>query len=143
MLPHSVENTFARRNHIITHEHYVPLITALKRYFDLIHEANVATFDSVFQPTAQLYGLKKGQMRMLTASEYKEMLAGTASPKTKGAPREEEILLVDFASDTQALVKVRVRSDEFVYVDYLNYHFLDGDWRISAKAFHAEVTPKG
>ena len=48
---------------------------------------------------------------------------------------------LDFASATQALVKVRVRSDEFVYVDYLSYHFLDGDWMISAKAFHAEIVP--
>jgi hypothetical protein len=45
---------------------------------------------------------------------------------------------VDFASATQALVKVRVRVVTIVYVDYLSYHFLEGDWLISAKAFHVE-----
>jgi hypothetical protein len=77
-------------------------------------------------------------MRMLPASEYKKLLAGGPSPKSKGAAREEQVLLVDFASATQALVKVRVRVDTIVYVDYLSYHFLDGDWLISAKAFHVE-----
>jgi hypothetical protein len=123
------------------HTNHAALMTAVTRYFDLIHAADVSTFDSIFRPTAQLHGLRKGQMLMLTASEYKEMLAGGPSPKSKGAPREEQILLVDFASATQALVKVRVRSDEFVYVDYLSYHFLDGDWMISAKAFHSEIVP--
>ena len=120
------------------HANHAALMLAVTRYFDLMHEADVSTFDRIFRSTAQLHGLSKGQMRMLPASEYKKMLAGGPSPKSKGAPREEQVLLVDFASATQALVKVRVRVDTIVYVDYLSYHFLDGDWLISAKAFHVE-----
>jgi hypothetical protein len=120
------------------HANHATLMTAVARYFDLMHEADVSTFDRIFRPTAQLHGLSKGQMRMLPAAEYKKLLAGGPSPKSKGAPREEQILLVDFASATQALVKVRVRADTIVYVDYLSYHFLEGDWMISAKAFHVE-----
>jgi hypothetical protein len=117
-------------------------MTAVARYFDLMHEADVSTFDSIFRPTAQLHGLRNGQMRMLSASEYKALLAAGPSPKSKGAPRQEQILLVDFASATQALVKVRVRVDTTVYVDYLSYHFVDGNWLVSAKVFHAENVSK-
>ncbi|MFL6817450.1 MAG: nuclear transport factor 2 family protein [Bradyrhizobium sp.] len=120
------------------HENLTSLMTAVARYFDLMHEADVSAFDSIFRPTAQLHGLRNGQMRMLSASEYKAMLAAGPSPRSKGAPRQEQILLVDFASATQALVKVRVRVDTILYVDYLSYHFVDGDWLVSAKAFHGE-----
>ena len=33
---------------------------------------------------------------------------------------------------------VRVRINAILYVDYLSYHRVDGDWLITAKAFHVE-----
>ena len=60
------------------------------------------------------------------------------TPKSKGAPRQQEILLVDFASPTQALVKVRVRMDTTLYVDYLSFHLIGGNWLVTAKSFHIE-----
>ena len=53
---------------------------------------------------------------------------------------DEDILLMDFASATQALVKVRVRINTIVFVDYLTYHQVDGDWLITAKGYHVERT---
>jgi hypothetical protein len=53
---------------------------------------------------------------------------------------EAEVLLVDFASPTQAIVKVRVRIDTQQYLDYLSWHRIDGEWRITAKSFHVERT---
>jgi len=47
---------------------------------------------------------------------------------------------VDFASPTQALVKVRVRIDTTQYLDYLSYHRIDDAWLITAKSFHIERT---
>src|SRR3954463_9974229 len=96
---------------VMDHTNHAALLAAVARYFDLMHEADVATFDHIFRPTAQLHGLRNGQMRTLTASEYKNLIANAPSPKSKGAPREDRILLLDFASPTQAVVKVRVRVD--------------------------------
>jgi hypothetical protein len=79
-------------------------------------------------------------MAMFTSQGYKELTAGRPSPKSLNAPREEEILLMDFASPTQALVKVRVRINKSVYVDHLTYHRVDGDWLISSKGYHVERT---
>jgi hypothetical protein len=69
---------------------------------------------------------------------YKNALASGPSPKSKNAPRQQEILLVDFASPTQAVVKVRVRSETILYLDYLSYHCINGAWLITAKSFHVE-----
>jgi hypothetical protein len=45
-------------------------------------------------------------------------------------------LLVDAASDTQALAKVKVRIGAAVFIDYLAYHKIDGRWLITSKAYH-------
>ena len=111
---------------------------AVRRYFDLMYDYDVASFDGVFRPTARLHGLRNGEVRMLTAEAYKEILATTPSPRSQNAPRQEEILLMDVTSRDQALAKVRVKIGSIVYVDYLSYHRIDGDWRITSKAFHIE-----
>jgi putative lumazine-binding protein len=114
------------------------LLAAVARYFDLMFDNDVARFDQVFASSAQLHGLRDGQLRLLPAQDYKAMLTAAPSPQSKGAPRLQEILLTDFASSTQAVVKVRVRIDTIQYLDYLSYHCIDGAWLITAKSFHVE-----
>ena len=114
------------------------LLDAVERYLELMFDGDVSRFDDVFAPTAQLHGLRDGNLRRLSALEFRDMLAAGPSPKSSNAPRLQELLLVDFASPTQALVKVRVRMDATQYLDYLAYHCIDGAWRITAKSFHIE-----
>ena len=111
---------------------------AVSRYFDLMYDSDMSCFDRVFRSTAQLHGVRNGEMRLLTAQAYRDVLACTPSPRSQNAPRHEELLLMDVASRNQALVKVRVRINAILYVDYLSYHRVDGDWLITAKAFHVE-----
>jgi hypothetical protein len=117
---------------------YQPLLDAVSRYFDLMFDGDVSRFDEVFAPSAQLHGLRDGSLRCLSVKEFRSALAAGPSPKSKEAPRLQQLLLVDFAAPTQALVKVRVRIDPLVYVDYLSYHCIDHAWLITAKSFHVE-----
>ncbi|HJQ55515.1 MAG TPA: nuclear transport factor 2 family protein [Vineibacter sp.] len=114
------------------------LSQAVQRYFDLMYDCDTRHFDRVFRPTAQLHGFRDGAMTVWPAPTYKDILASRASPKSLNSPREEAVLLMDFASDTQALVKVRVRINSTVFVDYLTWHHVDGDWLITSKAYHVE-----
>ena len=114
------------------------LLSAVERYFDLMFDNDVLRFEHVFASSAQLHGLRDGHLRLLPAQDYKQALASGASPKSSNAPRLQEILLVDFASSTQAMVKVRVRIDAVQYLDYLSYHCINGAWLITAKSFHIE-----
>jgi len=120
------------------HANRQPLLDAVGRYFDLMFDGDVSRFDEVFAPSAQLHGLRDGSLRRLSAQEFRNALATGPSPKSKEAPRLQQLLLVDFASPTQALVKVRVRIDTLLYLDYLSYHRIDGAWLITAKSFHIE-----
>jgi Putative lumazine-binding len=114
------------------------LLEAVERYFDLMFDADVSRFGDVFAPSAQLHGLRDGSLRIISAQEFKNALAAGPSPKSKNATRRQEVLLVDFASPTQALVKVRVRIDTLLYLDYLSYHRAESTWLITAKSFHIE-----
>jgi hypothetical protein len=114
------------------------LTQAVQRYFDLMYDCDVSRFDRVFRSTAQLHGFREREMSVWPAQRYKEILADRPSPQSLKAPRQEEILLVDFASPTQALVKVRVRINAMVFVDYLTYHQIDGEWLITSKGYHLE-----
>lgn len=111
---------------------------ALEKYFDLMHDCDVRHFDHVFAATAQLHGFREGIMNCWPAAQYKEVLAGRTSPKAQGAPRETEVIMLDFTSSTQALAKVRVRIGDMYFVDYLSYHKIDGRWLITSKAYHRE-----
>jgi hypothetical protein len=114
------------------------LLDAVERYFDLMFDGDVERFEQVFAASAQLHGLRDGNLQLRPAKDYKAALASRPSPKAKKAPRQQEILLLDFASPTQALVKVRVRIDTLQYLDYLSYHCVNDTWVITAKSFHVE-----
>ena len=116
------------------------LTRAIQRYLDLMYDGDVQHYDQVFRATAQLHGLRDGTMAILSSAAFKELIAGRPSPRALGAPRHEEVLLVDVASPTQALAKVRVRIGAVVFIDYLTYHWEAGDWTITAKGFDVERT---
>lgn len=114
------------------------LVSAVSQYFEMMYNADLSRFDAVFAPTAQLHGVHEGHVRVLPAAEYRKLLSSRPSPKSKNAPRQQEILLLDFASPAQALAKVRVRIDNMLFVDYLSYHLIGGAWLVTAKSFHIE-----
>ena len=117
---------------------------AIQRYLDLMYDSDTSRFDQVFRPTAQLHGIRDGALTMWPAQTFREVLEARQSPQQQGAPREEEILLVDFASSTQAMAKVRVRMNTIVFIDYLVFHRVDDAWIVTSKAYHVErVIPAG
>jgi hypothetical protein len=122
------------------HSRLTGLTEALQGYFDLMYDCDTSRFDQVFRPTAQLHGIRDGQMVMWPAETYKDVLAKRQSPKSLMAARADEILLVDFTSPSQALTKVRVRIASMVFVDYLTWHRIDGKWLITSKGFYLEST---
>jgi hypothetical protein len=69
---------------------------AIEKYFDLMYDCDVGNFDKVFASTAQLHGFREGEMSCWPAAQYKEVLAGRTSPKAQGAPRETQVIMLDW-----------------------------------------------
>jgi hypothetical protein len=122
---------------------YQSLMKALQKYLDMMYDCDTSRFDDVFRSTVHLHGFRDGEMKAWSADVYKEILNKRQSPKSQNAPREDEVLLVDFASPTLALVKVRLRVVTAMYVDYLTWHCIDGKWLITSKGYHIEAEPAG
>jgi Putative lumazine-binding len=114
------------------------LSEAVQLYLDLMYDCDIAKFDRVFYPSSQLHGFREGKMTCWPAAQYKDVLASRKSPKAQGSQREEQVLMLDVTSPTQALAKVRVRINDMVFVDYLSYHNIGGNWLITSKAYHRE-----
>ncbi|MES2952156.1 MAG: nuclear transport factor 2 family protein [Pseudomonadota bacterium] len=114
------------------------VLSAITGYFDLMYSCDVNRFDHVFHPTAHLHGILDGALTVWSAPIYKEILSSRTAPGTVNALREDEILLLDLVSDHQAMVKVRVRIHDRVFVDHLCLLLIDGAWCITAKTFHLE-----
>ena len=114
------------------------LMTVLQMYLDMMYDCDTSCFDDVFYATAQLHGYRGAKMVCWPNKMDRDILDKRQSPKSLNAPREDEILMVDFASTTQALVKVWVRLVEKVFIDHLTWHHIDGRWLITSKGFHIE-----
>lgn len=114
------------------------LLESVQEYFELMHDCDLSRFDRVFASSVQLHGFRDGAMVCWSAQTYRDILAKRQSPKSLGAPRADEILLIDLAAATQAFVKVRLRISSSVFVDYLTWHRIDGRWLITSKGFHLE-----
>ena len=114
------------------------LMEAVQAYFDLMYDCDTSRLDDVFYRSSHLHGFRDGKMVSWSMETYREILNRRQSPKSLDSPREDDVLLVDFASTTQALVKVRVRLSAMVFVDHLTWHQIDGKWLITSKGFHVE-----
>ena len=114
------------------------LMEAVQAYFELMYDCDTSRLDDVFYRSSHLHGFRDGNMVSWSMETYREILNQRQSPKSLDSPREDEVLLVDFASTTQALVKVRVRLSAMVFVDHLTWHRTDGKWLITSKGFHVE-----
>lgn len=64
-----------------------PLLDAVERYFALMYDNDVSRFDSVFAPSAQLHGLRDGELKLIPATAYRSNLASRPSPQSSNAPR--------------------------------------------------------
>jgi hypothetical protein len=111
------------------------LTAAVQKYFDLMYDCDTSRFDEVFRSTAHLHGYRDGQMVAWPAQAYKDILDKRQSPKSLGAARADEILLMDFVSTDLAFVKVRVKIAAMAFVDYLTWHCIDDKWLITSKGF--------
>lgn len=114
---------------------------AVQLYLDLLYTCDVSLLNRVFHEGAQLCTLEDGKPLYRSIPEYREVLRTRMSPQSQGATRQEHLVNIDLASETQAMVKVQMRVNQFFFSDYLVFFRMAGEWRIVAKTYHrTEVT---
>ena len=116
------------------------LLEAVDVYFRALYACDVNLLNAVFHPASSLFDVDEGDVVIDPYPVWREVVANRPSPKSVGQERSEEVISVDWLWDRAAVVHVRLRVLDAIFVDQLS--FVDGPdgWRIVAKVWHLEST---
>lgn len=115
----------------------------LGAYFDGLYGSDAALLERVFHPDAVYACATEPRFVRLGMADYLPMVAARPSPASRGEPRQDEILAIEFAGDSTAFAKVRCAIAPKLFTDFLTLVRTDGAWRIIAKVFHFELEGQG
>ncbi len=116
------------------------LLEAIESYFDAIYFCDVQLLDKVFHKNSSLFDVDEGNVLVDPIASFRDDVANRPSPASKGQKREEEIILIDWLSKKCAMVKLRLRAHNNIFVDHLSFVNGENGWCIVAKVWHLEST---
>jgi hypothetical protein len=114
------------------------LLDAVQIYFDALYHCDTELLNSVFHQASSLFDGDEGKIFVEPIKSFSGDVGGRVSPASKGQAREDEILLIDFLSPISAVVKIRLRAHQNIFVDHLSFVKGEKGWKIVAKIWHLE-----
>ena len=79
----------------------------VKNYFDALYEGDADKMSTVFDSSADLRWVEKGELQVLTVPDWLDRIRKRPSGKAEGKTREDFIVTIDRSDDNTAFVKVR------------------------------------
>ncbi len=115
-------------------------VTALlEAYFDGLYHSDAERLSTVFHPSALYACATGGTLVCLRMDEYLPMVARRASPASRGDPRTDRIIAIEFVGPVTAMARVQCAILPKHFTDLLTLVRLDGRWQVMAKVFHFEL----
>ena len=71
----------------------------VKHYFDGLYEGDADKLGAIFDPTADLRWVEKGELQVLTVPDWLDRVRKRPSAKAEGKPREDFIVTIDRSDD--------------------------------------------
>jgi hypothetical protein len=115
----------------------------LADYFDGLHHSDTAILRRVFHPAAQYACASDGDLLLLRMDEYFPIVDRRPSPASRGEPRSDRIVSIEFAGPVTAFAHVECSIGPKAFTDFLSLVKLDGRWQIIAKVFHYALRDEG
>jgi hypothetical protein len=112
------------------------ILELTETYFDMLYSSDTKLADRVFHGGARLCTMERELPVFRSLEDYKHILRERPPPKSVDAPRDDRLISLDLASAATALVKVEMRVNAMLIVDYLSMMKLETGWRIVAKTYH-------
>ncbi len=116
------------------------LFDAVQTYFDALYYCDTKMLNSVFHEDSSLFDADEGKIFVESIASFSHDVGSRTSPASKGQKREDEILMVDWLSSLSAVVKIRLRAHQNVFVDHLGFVRGEDGWKIVSKIWHLERT---
>jgi ketosteroid isomerase-like protein len=91
----------------------------VQNYFDALYEGDADKMSAVFDASADLRWVEKGQLQVLTVPDWLDRIRKRPSGKAEGKAREDFIVTIDHSDDNTAFIKVRCQLPPRYFTDYL------------------------
>ena len=111
----------------------------VKNYFDGLYEGNADKLGAIFDTTADLRWVEKGELQILTVPDWLDRVRKRPSAKAEGKPREDFIVTIDRSDESTAFIKVRCQLPPRYFTDYLVAMKLADGWKIVSKSYRYDL----
>lgn len=111
----------------------------LQLYFDGLYQSDIERLAQAFHPQAIYASATGGTFVHMTMAEYFPMVDTRPSPSSRGEPRTDRVVSIDFAGPVTALARVACSIGPKYFTDLLTLVHVDGRWQIIAKVFHFDL----
>jgi hypothetical protein len=108
----------------------------VQTYLDACYEGSGDKMREVFHQDAHLFSIDdRGNLVNEPRDDFAKHIDDSISPQSQGAPREDEIVFLDFSGPRTALAKVNLLVGDIIYTDYLMLGKVGNDWKILSKMY--------
>jgi Putative lumazine-binding len=121
------------------HAPFNAVIDVLQAYFEGLYRSDTQILRRVFHPAAIYACATDGTLLSLRMEEYFSVVDKRPSPASRGEPRSDRILGIEFAGPVTALARVECAIAPKHFTDLLTLVQVDGRWQIISKVFHYEI----
>jgi hypothetical protein len=111
----------------------------VQHYFDGLYEGDADKLGAIFDSTADLRWIEKGELQVLTVPDWLDRVRKRPSGKAEGKKREDFIVTIDRSDDSTAFVKVRCQLPPRYFTDYLVAMKLKDGWTIVSKSYRYDM----
>jgi hypothetical protein len=108
-------------------------------YLDGLYEGDTEKLGQAFHDVSHLYSMHEGGVADLPRAKWFDMVKSRPSAKSKGLPRADRIVSIDFSGPETAFVKVECALHPRYFVDYLTLLKLKDGWKVVSKTFRTDV----
>src|ERR1700745_4346942 len=114
------------------------LEAVVQHYFDGLYEGNADKLGAIFDPSADLRWVEKGELQVLTVPDWLGRVRKRPWARAEGKPREDFIVTIDRSDESTAFIKVRCQLPPRYFTDYLVAMKLGDDWQIGSKSYRVD-----
>ena len=119
--------------------HHATVEAVVQNYFDALYEGDADKMSTVFDASADLRWIEKGELQVLTVPDWLDRIRKRPSGKAEGKAREDFIVTIDRSDDSTAFVKVRCQLPPRYFTDYLVAMKLKDGWKIVSKSYRYDL----
>ena len=113
--------------------------SVLHEYFDGLYLSDADRLARVFHPRSHYVCVAYGSLTYKSMDEYLPLVRARPSPASRGEPRRDRIVSIEFAGSKTAFAHVECAIAEKFFSDLLTLIFVEARWQIISKVFHYEL----